>query len=206
MLDIAIAKLDEVRKQKGVNIDGKNYLLVKDRIEIFRKFFALEYGIDTELVHMTSATVVVCAKITKGGEVLSSGHGYVQIGSDAFNAAAPVEIAETSAIGRALAGLGLSGGEFASADEISKTKANKPEPAAVQIDPDVYTPKVGYEEELSETLDKIDTQLQKLTTHEKRARYWSYIKPFRAWLNANEPELYETLKRIATHANRSENE
>ena len=45
--------------QKG----NKKYLMVKDRVEIFRKHYGLNLGIDTTVLHIDDKVVRVQAKI-----------------------------------------------------------------------------------------------------------------------------------------------
>ena len=124
-----IEKMHEWRNEMGVPIDGRLYSLVKDRVELFRREFGDEYGIDTSLKwtgFKNGDAVVASAKITGiTGNVLASGHAVTFIGDDEFSTYAPVEIAETSAIGRALACFGMHGGEYASANEIEKVDHNR---------------------------------------------------------------------------------
>lgn len=123
-----IETMHEWRDKMGVPIDGRLYSLVKDRVELFRREFGDEYGIDTT-VRWTGFSdgdaVVASAKVTKDGKVLASGHAVTFIGDDEFATYAPVEIAETSAIGRALACFGMHGGEYASSNEIEKVDINR---------------------------------------------------------------------------------
>lgn len=102
---------------------GKSYVMVKDRIEIFRQFFGAEYGINTTVDYKygfpDGAPVVAAAFISDGsGNVVASGWAVEFVGSSDANDASPVEVAETSAIGRALACFGLHGGEYSSLNEM----------------------------------------------------------------------------------------
>lgn len=208
-LQAAIVRMKEIRETNGIVIDGRKYSQVKDRVELFREMFEDAYGIDTNVVHINERIIVVKAVITnKAGKIIASGHGYVNIGSDSFTSNAPVEVAETSAIGRALACLGLSGGEFASSNEIHKASAAKQsaQPAPVparEYNPDWFSPNPGYSEDVSDMLDGIDKQLEDLTSKDERAKYWSFIKPFRDWLKENEPEMHKTLIEIVKHQKES---
>lgn len=206
VLSEAIEKLEGIRQARGVAIDGKKYTMVKDRLEVFREAFSTDLGIDTDIVRMENGVVVVKATITMRGEVVAAGHGYVNMaaGND-FITNAPVEVAETSAIGRALANLGLSGEEFASATELEKVgktpdrafvPASNPTTAPLpekSFPTDWFSPVPSYEYDLSEALDRLDMQFSALTSREERAKYWGFIGPFRMWLKENEPQLHETL-------------
>lgn len=113
-------------KQKG----GKLYTVVADRVEALRRFGGDKYRIVTELLHYsptdTTAPVLVRATIYNDhGAVISTGHAEEWRSSGYVNQTSAVENAETSAIGRALAGLGLHGGEYASANEIQIAEAKR---------------------------------------------------------------------------------
>ena len=118
-------KAEALRQSNGVNIGKKQYLMVKDRIELFRITFADDYGIQTNVeirdIPQYGLCFLASAKIVRpDGYVVSTGHSMATYGMSKMMDQSPIEIAETSAIGRALAGLGLHGGEFASAIEIEK--------------------------------------------------------------------------------------
>jgi hypothetical protein len=118
--------------QKG----GKNYLEVKFRVEGFRSYFGLEYGIETELLFADTNYVRVHALIRNGdGQVIGSGLAEERRGSNMVNKTSAVENAETSAIGRALASLGLHGGEYASANELDAVVRKSSAPPAAEPEP-----------------------------------------------------------------------
>ena len=125
-------------KQKG----GKQYLEVKYRVEGFRRFFGFKYGIETELLFADEKFVRVKATICDmGGRVIGSGFAEERRGSNLVNTTSAVENAETSAIGRALASLGLHGGEYASANEMDAVQRKTHAAAAVRKKPEAVKPK-----------------------------------------------------------------
>lgn len=102
-------------KQKG----GKLYTQVVHRMEAFRKVFGTELGIDTTILVDDGQRVVVKAIITDGnGLTIGSGMAEEIRGQGHVNQTSALENCETSAVGRALASIGLSGGEYASANEM----------------------------------------------------------------------------------------
>jgi len=106
---------DHAIKQKG----GKMYLQVVHRVEAFRRVLGAEFGIDTKIIVDDGHRVVVKAIVTnKDGITVGSGMAEEIRGQGHVNTTSALENAETSAIGRALASLGLSGGEYASANEM----------------------------------------------------------------------------------------
>jgi len=120
---------------------GKKYTQVQDRIEAFRKVFAFEYGIETKLLKDDGTAIMVQAIITNGdGRTIGSGLAEEVRGSSNVNTTSPIENGETSAIGRALASLGLHGGEYASANEMDKVERMEKPPA---VDPPPVTENLG---------------------------------------------------------------
>ena len=122
---------------------GRKYTTVAVRVEIARRHFGA-IGIATEIVHWgvdNGQPIVIRATVTdEHGRVLATGTAEEIRGQGNVNKTSALENAETSAIGRALASLGLNGGEFASADEMTQAKAASaaPEtPAQPQIPQEV---------------------------------------------------------------------
>lgn len=109
-----------------VNIHGKEYQTVAYRVGKFREIHGFELSLVTDIVTRTDECVVMKATISNGeGRVLATGHSEEYRADGKINATSALENAETSAIGRALASLGLGGTEFASADEVAHAITNK---------------------------------------------------------------------------------
>src|SRR5215207_5244328 len=120
-----IADITAIRESRGVRMQGgKRYSMVQDRVEAFRRHFGDTYGIETTITWDGKRESPVMAKaiITKRSssslDVIATGHACEFWGSTTVNKTSAVENAETGAIGRALAALGIHGGEFASANEL----------------------------------------------------------------------------------------
>ena len=116
----------------GVTVQrGKKYSQVNTRVELFRRHLP-DWGIQTEIVQFGAVNgepVVMRATITNpDGAVVGCGHAFEIVGAGNVNKTAALENAETSAIGRALASIGLAGGEYASLNEIdgAERKADPP--------------------------------------------------------------------------------
>ena len=109
-----------MQKDSGkVNIHGKEYLTVAYRVGQFREKFP-GHALTTEIIDRTLEDVVMVAKIyNPDGVLVATGHAEEQRKASQINRTSALENAETSAIGRALAALGLCGTEFASADEVA---------------------------------------------------------------------------------------
>tara|TARA_R110001606_G_scaffold10095_4_gene43229 strand:- start:491 stop:1114 length:624 start_codon:yes stop_codon:yes gene_type:complete len=116
----AMELVSELNKSHGVTQKGgKSYTEVSTRMEAFRITFGGNYGIETELMHNDGQTVVVRALIRdRVGFVVGSGLAEEIRGSSYITKTSALEVCETSAIGRALASLGLHGGTYASANEM----------------------------------------------------------------------------------------
>lgn len=110
-----------MNKDSGkVNIHGKEYQTVAYRVGKFREIHQFDLSIVTEIIHRDEDCVVMKATISNlEGKVLATGHSEEQRASSTINRTSALENAETSAIGRALAALGMGGTEFASADEVA---------------------------------------------------------------------------------------
>lgn len=108
-----------------VNIHGKEYQTVAFRVGKFREEHK-DWSLLTEIVTRTDECVVMKASIVDpSGRILATGHSEEYRADGKINATSALENSETSAIGRALAALGLGGTEFASADEVAHAISGK---------------------------------------------------------------------------------
>lgn len=110
------------KKDTGVvQIHGKGYKTVALRVQEFYEQHS-DASIVTEIVSADDSRVVMKATIYKGaaGVILSTGHAEEDRNATQINRTSALENAETSAVGRALAFLGLGGTEIASADEVAQ--------------------------------------------------------------------------------------
>jgi len=107
---------------KTENIRGKKYVEVNERIKYLRQEDAIkEYSVITELTHLDSEMCVCkCTIATPQGRVIATGHAHEDRASSNINKTSYVENCETSAVGRALAMLGIGiDTSIASANEVS---------------------------------------------------------------------------------------
>jgi hypothetical protein len=104
-----------------VQIHGKDYMTVARRVELAQESKALE-GVETEV--LSHDPVVVRAKVTIRGTVYTGISAVDLNSSRVIEKQNPYEVAETSAVGRALgfAGYGLLE-SIASADEVTRAVA-----------------------------------------------------------------------------------
>ena len=121
LLEKTLIEIDSTNLGK-VEINGSEYTKVSKRLEILRKNFGFNIRIMTEIIHMdeTLALIKAIISVYKNGswETISTGHSEKRRNDSEVNRMAALENAETSAIGRALANLGISGAEYASLDEL----------------------------------------------------------------------------------------
>lgn len=107
--------------------NGKRYTTVADRVMCFRKAFGPLASICTDVdvrdPSVVRANCSISFRLPDGGVFLvAEGHAEEWRDSSEVNMTSALENAETSAIGRALANLGLHGGEFATAEEVLAAK------------------------------------------------------------------------------------
>ena len=131
---LVMAEADKVTATAGVKVKGnKKYLMVKDRVEIFRKHYGLNLGIDTTVLHIDDKVVRVQAKIIDANnKVIGSGLAEEVRSSSHITKTSALEVCESSAIGRCLASLALHGGEYASAEEMISAVAKQEKIAVVE--------------------------------------------------------------------------
>lgn len=106
----------------SVNIHGKEYRTVAERLgEIGDRL----RGVSTEVLYLEPQIMVKATITTDRGTFTGISAADP---SKSIEAKTPVEVAETSAVGRALAFAGYAGSEIASADEMTKALVSSPKP------------------------------------------------------------------------------
>ena len=106
-------------KLKTINIKGKKYVEVNERLKYFRSNYP-NYSLVSEITHIDSEMVVVKSDIiNENGKVLASGHAHEEKSASFINKTSYVENCETSSWGRCLANFGIGIDEsVASANEV----------------------------------------------------------------------------------------
>ena len=104
---------------KSVNIKGKNYIMVNERLKHFRANY-LGWYLTSEIVSLTEDSCVIKAIIADAdGRIVATGLAQEDRTSSMINKTSFVENCETSAWGRALGNLGIGIDEsIASAEEV----------------------------------------------------------------------------------------
>lgn len=135
--------MDKTLKDKAIDFKGKKYVLVADRVVYFNEAYP-DGSITTELVTpvdsndvIVKATIMIPISSQSQGVIYKTFTGYSQAtwGEGYINTTSALENAETSAVGRALAFMGIGVIEsIASVDEIKKTSYPARQPKEI-IDP-----------------------------------------------------------------------
>lgn len=104
---------------KSINIKGKNYVMVNERITYFRENFK-GWSLTSEIVNLTEDSCIIKAiVIDDKGVVRATGYAQEDKTSSIINKTSFVENCETSAWGRALGCLGIGiQDSIASAEEV----------------------------------------------------------------------------------------
>ena len=113
-------------KLKSVNIKGKEYVEVNERLRYFRSTYP-NYSLTSEVLEKTDKSILILASIiNEDGRVIANGMAEEEKGSTFINKTSYVENCETSAWGRALANFGIGlDTSVASADEVQNAIVNK---------------------------------------------------------------------------------
>jgi hypothetical protein len=186
-------------KQRG----GKMYTQVVHRMEAFRRHFGTDYGVDTQVLVDDGQRVVIKATIiNSSGIQVGSGMAEEIRGQGHVNQTSALENAETSAVGRALASLGLAGGEYASANEMDgvgrKTEA-KASPAPVpapQPEAKPEYPDSPEKRRVQEFMSECNSKLPNLKTH-KDFMDWvqsGWVKENMEIAKQNYPEMHQMIR------------
>ena len=102
-----------------INIHGKEYASVAHRVAVLRRNLGAKLCITTEVVSIDENNVVVKATGSLNGVVVATGHAEENRKASRINTTSALENAETSAVGRMAAFLGVTNDNIASAEEVS---------------------------------------------------------------------------------------
>ena len=96
-----------MEKLKAIDVKGKNYVMVNERLKYFREHFE-GYALISDIIEITPDRVCILAKILDGnGSVKATGIAFEEKQSSYINKTSYIENCETSAWGRALANFGM---------------------------------------------------------------------------------------------------
>ena len=166
-------KVAEFNETHGVvQRNNKKYTQVVHRMEALREYHGISLGVSTEVLIDDGQRVVMKATVHTNDQppiVLGTGHAEEIRGQGHVNKHSALENCETSAIGRALACIGLSGGEFASANEMEGVERK--------------------EEAMASTLTDIRTGAEMAESYMKQINQKHSEPELMGWIKANEPAL-----------------
>jgi len=114
---------------KTINIHGKQYVEVNERIKYFRENYK-DWALTSNIIELTENRCVIQASVlNQDNRVIATGTAYEMLGSSFINKTSFIENCETSAWGRALANLGVGlDTSIASADEVLNAKKQQETP------------------------------------------------------------------------------
>tara|TARA_Y100000593_G_scaffold39630_1_gene76501 strand:+ start:397 stop:957 length:561 start_codon:yes stop_codon:yes gene_type:complete len=153
---------------KTINIHGKQYVEVNERIKYFRNNFK-DWSLTSEVIDLSEDRCVIKATITnEKDKVIATGIAYEMHGSSFINKTSFIENCETSAWGRALANLGIGlETSIASADEVLNAKKQQEEKPKTKLDNNKYEAMIAAIEEGKIEVVKQRMENYKLTKKQK---------------------------------------
>ena len=157
-------------KFKTVNIRGKQYVEVKERVKYFRQEKKYEgWTIATEFPVLDAETAICKAMVLNSeGRVIATGHAHELQANGNINKTSFIENCETSAVGRCLAIMGIgvddsmaSAGEVADAIAQQESPPAKKAAAPKKAPAKVAAPGAHDPELMSKAIDYIKSQTDK---------------------------------------------
>tara|TARA_Y100000361_G_scaffold145727_1_gene155297 strand:- start:5222 stop:5800 length:579 start_codon:yes stop_codon:yes gene_type:complete len=111
---------------KAINIKGKDYIEVNERLKYFRANFK-DHSLTSEIIDKNEDTIIIKATIADpSGRILAQGIAHEEKSSSYINKSSYVENCETSAWGRALGNFGIGiDTSVASYEEVSNAILNQ---------------------------------------------------------------------------------
>jgi hypothetical protein len=167
---------------KTVDIKGKAYVEVNERVKFFRNEKDYEgWAIETELLSNENGVCVFKAIVKdNNGIVKATGHAYEKEDSTFINKTSYIENCETSAVGRALGMLGIGiDTSIASSDEVQNAMANQDEKKSPN----------GLD------FDELRLKYSKMTTDELRKEYVQ-VKTYTGYSEKQKNAICNIIKKI----------
>ena len=155
-----------------VTIHGKEYRTVAARISLFREEHK-DWRIETSLISGDDERIVMKAMIfnpeVSAEYPVSTGYAEEIRDASTINKTSALENCETSAVGRALAFIGLAGTEIASADEVAQAITQQKEKEAVEH-------LIAHQNAVKANWDSIVAIKEKLRLDELPAAWEAYLE------------------------------
>ena len=158
---------------KTVEVKGKSYVEVNERLKYFRENFK-GYALLTDILQLSEKWVVIKARIiNENGKEVANGTAYENCSNTGVNKTSYIENCETSAWGRALGNFGIGiDSSVASADEVKRTieLQNKID----ELDTEIGGVVQGSVKTLILDIQK-ELQIKKLTLNDKQKESVNYV-------------------------------
>jgi hypothetical protein len=168
-------------KFKTTNIRGKQYVEVNERIKFFRQEEQYKnWTLMSEFTALDSEQAVCKATIAdSSGRVIATGHAHEERSASNINKTSYVENCETSAIGRALAMLGIGiDTSIASANEVQDAIAKQDAEESAPVE-NIMDKAVGYIKSSSnkqKAFDSIVSKYGEQLTDKQRAGLKKFVR------------------------------
>tara|TARA_Y100000114_G_scaffold4943_1_gene4116 strand:+ start:1852 stop:2364 length:513 start_codon:yes stop_codon:yes gene_type:complete len=166
-------------KFKTTNIRGKQYVEVNERIKFFRQEDEYKnWTISTEFTALDSEMCVCkCIIADVNQRVIATGHAHEERSASHINKTSYVENCETSAIGRALAMMGIGiDTSIASANEVEDAIAKQESSARVDNIMDKAVAFIKTSTDKRKAYDSIVTKYGDLLTDKQKAGLQKFVK------------------------------
>jgi hypothetical protein len=145
-------------KFKTTNIKGKDYVEVNQRVLYFRNEAKYEgWSIHNEIIAVDSESCIIkCSVLDKEHRLISSAHAQEDRTSSHINKTSYIENCETSAVGRALAMLGIGiETSIASSNEVAMAIAKQDASASVPTAKPSVKPQIKVDEMFNKAMDRM---------------------------------------------------
>ena len=120
--DKLVSTINDFKKSLNgstIKIHNNDYATVALRIGILRRNLGTSATISSNILHQDDKKVIVRSEVFIDGKLVATGLAEELRAASRINQTSALENAETSAVGRALAMLGLTNDKIASAEEVS---------------------------------------------------------------------------------------
>lgn len=134
---------------KTIDIKGKPYIEVNERIKFFRENFK-DWALESDIVSLDNGVCVIKATVKNPeGIIKATGYAYEKEDSTFINKTSYIENCETSAWGRALGNLGIGiDTSIASAEEVLNATLNQDKPKAKPKKPEAAKQEITEDDRL----------------------------------------------------------
>ena len=186
-----------------IEIHGKPYYTVVERLKMLKADFKLDYSLTSELLQCDNERVVVKATLSIDGNEYTGLAEEIRNASK-INKTSALEVAETSAFGRALSSAGYYGSEFCSANELESALDKEKEAEEViiqeQVSNDIATKrdeKHPLEDDVRETMGgvSIENGGETITYGKHKGKLWTEVDDgWLDWTTKNNERYGDTAK------------